>query len=153
MAAGTSITYKMTKSGLPLHRLMPNPIKTREFLKRVGEQLRTETDMNFQRGGLEGEPKWPAHKPATIQSKVRRGLKPPYRKLVETGRLRQSITVKASRDSVSVGSNLIYARIHNLGGKAGRGHKTTIPQRQYLKIMEKTRDRMHAILSDVLRRG
>ena len=37
--------------------------------------------------------------------------------LTDTGRLRASITHRASRDSVEVGTNVAYAAIHQFGGK------------------------------------
>lgn len=50
------------------------------------------------------------------------------------GHLKGSIHQVAGRDQVEVGSNLIYARIHQEGGKAGRGHKVTIPPRPFLGL-------------------
>jgi phage virion morphogenesis protein len=51
-----------------------------------------------------------------------------------SGRLFQSITAANTATSATVGSNVIYSRIHNLGGQAGRNKKVTIPARQYLGI-------------------
>ena len=36
--------------------------------------------------------------------------------------------------SVIFGSNMVYARIHQQGGQAGRGNKTTIPARPYMGV-------------------
>ena len=36
------------------------------------------------------------------------------------------------KESVTQGANIKYARIHQLGGKAGRGHRTTIVARPFL---------------------
>ncbi len=52
--------------------------------------------------------------------------------LSDTGRLKSSISVSAGADSVEVGTNAIYAAIHQLGGKAGRGHKLELPARPFL---------------------
>lgn len=70
--------------------------------------------------------------------------------LTESGRLRDSITHKASRDAVLVGSNVIYAAIHQfggvinaksggrlsffIGGKLARPTSVTMPARPYLGI-------------------
>lgn len=55
---------------------------------------------------------------------------------VRTGRLRSSITYQVRNNGdlidLSVGSNVIYARIHEYGGDTGRNHKTYIPPRPYL---------------------
>jgi len=35
-----------------------------------------------------------------------------------------------------IGSNVIYSRIHQLGGMAGRGHKVKIPARPFLLVQD-----------------
>ena len=52
------------------------------------------------------------------------GVKAPY----ETGNLRRSITVAHKFLKSTVGSNLVYARIHDKGGMAGRGRSVRIPK-------------------------
>ena len=59
--------------------------------------------------------------------------------LMDKGRLRGSITWRAKRFSVAIGTNLVYSRVQNLGGDAGRGHKTKIPARPYLLIQDEDR--------------
>ena len=59
--------------------------------------------------------------------------------LLDTGHLRGSITYKASRTGVRVGTNVVYGRIHQLGGKAGRGKKVKIPARPYLVVHDADR--------------
>lgn len=55
------------------------------------------------------------------------------RPLVDHGHLRDSITYVVEDASVLVGSNMIYARIHQFGGSAGRvDHRVQIPARPYL---------------------
>lgn len=50
------------------------------------------------------------------------------------GHLKGDITYRASADAVEVGSPTKYARVHQLGGRAGRGRKVTIPPRPFLGI-------------------
>lgn len=56
---------------------------------------------------------------------------------VRSGHLRRSIktSVKETGDTVQgiIGSNVIYAAIHEFGGMAGRGLKSKIPARPFLK--------------------
>lgn len=52
--------------------------------------------------------------------------------LTESGDLRESVRHQATRDSVTIGSDLKYAAIHQFGGPAGRGRKVIIPARPYL---------------------
>ena len=57
------------------------------------------------------------------------------RTLVLQGHLRDSITHDVDGDSVSVGSNLAYAAIHQYGGEAGRrGARVSIPARPFLGL-------------------
>lgn len=50
------------------------------------------------------------------------------------GGLMGSINYQASNREVAVGTPKVYGAIHQWGGKAGRGKKKTIPQREYLLI-------------------
>jgi len=53
--------------------------------------------------------------------------------LTDTAILRNSLSVLATgMDSVEVSSNLPYAAIHQLGGKAGVKHSVTLPARPFL---------------------
>ena len=70
--------------------------------------------------------------------------------LTDTGRLRSSITHRAGRNFVAVGTNVIYAAIHQLGGKAGRGHAADIPARPYLGIDADDETEILEILRDHL---
>jgi len=56
--------------------------------------------------------------------------------LIDTGRLRNSITSRAYGDRVEIGTKVVYAAIHQFGGKAGRGRKVTIPARPYLMVQD-----------------
>jgi phage virion morphogenesis protein len=56
--------------------------------------------------------------------------------LTRDGHLGDSITARSSSQYAEWGSNRIYAAIHQLGGKAGRGRKVTIPARPYLGVNE-----------------
>lgn len=53
--------------------------------------------------------------------------------LLDTGVLRASVnTIEVAPTSVTIGSRLKYAAIHQFGGKAGRGKKVTIPARPFI---------------------
>ena len=60
--------------------------------------------------------------------------------LLDTGVLRNSIQVQqVTPDSVTVGSRLKYAAIHQFGGQAGRGRKVNIPARPYIGMSDQAR--------------
>jgi len=62
------------------------------------------------------------------------------------GQLKRSLTFEAFPDgSVIFGSNMEYARIHQLGGQAGRDKKANIPARPYMGV---TKDFDRRILTD-----
>jgi phage virion morphogenesis protein len=54
--------------------------------------------------------------------------------LIDTGILRGSITHTVQENHVEVGTNVLYAAIHNYGGRAGRNNNVTIPKREYMGI-------------------
>jgi phage virion morphogenesis protein len=53
--------------------------------------------------------------------------------LVDTGRLKNSITTAVDVDEIQVGTNVVYARIHQLGGEEGKPN-ATMPKRPYLGL-------------------
>lgn len=52
----------------------------------------------------------------------------------ESGDLRRQIVSVASNSALVVSSAPVYAAIQQFGGKAGRGHKVTIPARPFLPV-------------------
>ncbi|TSA12012.1 MAG: phage virion morphogenesis protein, partial [Deltaproteobacteria bacterium] len=57
--------------------------------------------------------------------------------LTDTTVLRGSIAPTEIRaNGIIIGTNVIYAAIHQFGGKAGRGRKVTIPARPYLMFQD-----------------
>lgn len=91
-------------------------------MRAIAMALQSQTEENFE---TESGPlgKWPA-----VKDPKRKGGKI----LQDTGRLAASVTPFWSADEAGIGSNAVYAAIHQLGGKAGRGLKATIPPRPYL---------------------
>lgn len=84
---------------------------------------------NFKVGGR--PKKWTPLKPATLKAKA-----PKTKALIDSARLMGSVVFKESRDRLDVGTNLVYGRIHQFGGQAGRGLATMIPARPYLVFQE-----------------
>lgn len=52
------------------------------------------------------------------------------------GKLATSISTEYDNNSATIGSNLAYAAIHQLGGKAGKNKKVSIPARPYLYLSD-----------------
>ena len=48
----------------------------------------------------------------------------------------KQITIQYNNESAIIGSNKVYAAIHQLGGQAGKNIKVTFPARPYLKLTD-----------------
>lgn len=124
----------------------------------IGAALVASTQIRFERGeGPDGKAWIPS-----IRVRETGGLT-----LVESGRLAASITHAAARDSVEIGTNVIYAGIHQLGGDIvaknapflvfnipGVGFrkvkKVTIPARPFLGVDEADETEIGNIMADHL---
>ena len=69
---------------------------------------------------------------------------------MQSSRLKNSVKSAADGTMVAVGSNLAYARIHQKGGKAGRGKKVTIPARPYLGVSDSDRREVERLTAKFL---
>lgn len=92
-------------------------------LYELGESVR---NMAIDAFGASASPEGVPWKPS------QRALRESGKTLVDTGILQNSISVALGSGEVEVGSNIVYAAIHQLGGKAGRGRKVTLPARPFL---------------------
>lgn len=128
--AGLSIEVKVTgdlrRFEDRLHRLATADFTS--LSRAIGEAVRNDTLDAFQSGESPWGQKWKPSLRAQGQVKGKKAGKT----LVDTARLRNSITVRATADAAEVGTNVVYARIHQLGGETGRGRKTQLPARPYL---------------------
>lgn len=73
-------------------------------MKLAGKQMRFSIEENFAQGGR--PTKWPVSARAERDS---------GQTLVDTNRLQGSITYAAGKDSLTIGTNVIYGRVHQLG--------------------------------------
>jgi phage virion morphogenesis protein len=121
----------------------------RPALKSIGEYMIRRT---FERFSAEKDPEgipWLPLSEATLKRK-----KPGLKILQgDTNLLRDEINYRVDSSSVGIGTALIYGAIHQLGGKAGRGHKVTIPARPYLGVNDEDLREFALILSDYLTEG
>ncbi len=121
----------------------------RNLLNAVGETLVSGTLERFENEEDPEGKKWEPSGRAWEQGvKGRRGRM--GKAVQDSGRLRSSIDYAVMQDGVLVGSNVEYARIHQMGGKAGRGRKVTIPARPYLGISKEDREEVEALITDYM---
>ncbi|WP_302616415.1 phage virion morphogenesis protein [uncultured Desulfovibrio sp.] len=107
----------------------------------IGEALVSSTLKRFDaEEGPDGKPWQPSKRAAAESGKT----------LTNTAELRKSIGYAATASKVMVGSKAGYARIHQMGGKAGKGHKLTVPARPYLGVSKEDMEEVKAILAEFL---
>lgn len=93
-------------------------------MRSIGEMMLRSTDDRFRdQVDPEGN-RWQPISPAWKEQKRER--KHLQDILQMRGRLRGSITYKAASDRVAVGSNVVYAAIHQLGGSIRQGARTQV---------------------------
>lgn len=102
-----------------LERLSQATAHRTPLMRSIAGSMESAVLQNFDVGG---RPKW-------LGLKYRQGTP-----LVDTENLMGSITSDYTNDTAVVGTNEPYAAIHQFGGKAGRGRKTTISARPFLKL-------------------
>ena len=102
-----------------LERLAQATTHRTPLMRSIAGTMESAVLQNFD---VRGRPKW-------LGLKYRQGTP-----LVDTENLMGSITSDYTNDTAVVGTNEPYAAIHQFGGKAGRGRKTTIPARPFLKL-------------------
>jgi phage virion morphogenesis protein len=138
-------------------RLQRNVKDLRPAFRAIGEIVRSSVIRNFQEGGR--PEKWePTRIRSIYQAYTRKKTKSGANRkaytirgrltkafdryssgrktLIDTARLQNSITARAETNRVVVGTDLVYARIHQLGGMAGRNRKVKIPARPYLLVQD-----------------
>lgn len=114
---------------------------TKPLMASIGEALVSSTIKRFVAETAPDGKKWKKSKRAASENGAT---------LTDTGRLRKSIDFAATPAKVMVGSNAVYARIHQMGGKAGKGHKADIPARPYLGVSKADMEEAKALLNSFL---
>ena len=131
--SGVALDFKVIENGVAkVGEVLLNRLQNHEdFLYVVGATMEASIQRNFEE---EGRPKkWDSLSPETLKNK-------PNTKILQVkghgGGLLGSIHFEVMPNSVQIGTNKIYAAIHQFGGQAGRGHKITIPAREYLLVQD-----------------
>ena len=102
----------------------------------LGEQLKKDHRQRFSDQQSPEGKKWQPLSPSYAARKHKgRG-----QILVARGQLRNTLAYNYDETKVEFGSGLKYARIHQFGGKAGRGKKVNIPARPWLGLSEQNKN-------------
>ncbi|MFZ4537828.1 phage virion morphogenesis protein [Propionivibrio sp.] len=121
------------------------------ILQSIGEDIMERTKARFATSTGPDGARWKPNARSTIEAfigskggfgkkginKKGQGLGMSKKPLIgHSGDLRRQFHISATANSVTVGNSMIYAAIHQFGGKAGRGKKVAIPARPFLPIRE-----------------
>ena len=136
---GAALNAKLTRMAAAL----ANPSAA---LDQIGRYLVASTLRRFERERAPDGSPW---------LKSARAIAEGGKTLTDTGRLRGSIahTVTEGGRAVEVGSHVLYAAIHQFGGRAGRGRKVRLPARPYLGIDERDRANILRIVAQAIGRA
>ncbi len=113
----------------------------------IGQMLLTSVERNFEEEGRYSVPgawqggssKWEKLAAATVRARKRKG-RGPNPILQISGQLAASVHSEPDAAGVTVGTNLVYAGIHQFGGEAGRGRSVHVPARPYLVAQDEDID-------------
>jgi len=116
-----------------LQQLANRATDAQPAMQHIASILLSHTEAAF---AAQGDPtKWRDLADSTKAARTKDGTWP-GRILQVTGELAASFTPDSGSDYAQVGSNKVQAAIQQLGGMAGRDHKTEIPARPMLPITE-----------------
>ncbi len=113
-----------------LNKLSSKAVNAAPLMKNIAGILEYSVEENFEE---EGRPKWDKLSSATIKQRSKKGYWP-GKILQMQGELATSITSSYDSNSAAVGTNKVYAAIHQFGGSAGRTKKVRIPVRPFLRL-------------------
>lgn len=155
MANGFAFHFRVNDQELQLRlkrflaRIGPAPL-----LRVAGEVMRGSIKRTFREQGSPAG-SWPPLAASTLK----RGRGGAGRKmLIQSGRLKNSVTYTVSGNTLTIGTNLTYAAIQQLGGEAGRkppfkkkgGKRAQIPARPYLVFRPEDPERIQAAMERVI---
>ncbi len=98
----------------------------------ISEIMSDAVEQNFKQ---QGRPRWKALKQSTKKRRKKQGLWP-GKILQARGDLAASVQSSFTKNSAIVSTNIIYAALHQFGGRAGRNKSATIPARPFLALRE-----------------
>lgn len=126
--AGTVIQIRDEEVQKLLRRIADRLKDTTPLMRIIGSIVRTSVVRNFELGG---RPKWDALSPVT--RKLRGADGPILRRQGAAGGLMGSINIEATDGRVSVGTNKVYAAVHQFGAKAGSFGRKSVSVRRHTR--------------------
>lgn len=133
----------LKKAAIQLKDLTPLMKTARVFLKDT-------VDENFETEGTFTGDKWKEWSPEYKIQRMKQG-KSRGKILSLDGQLRKSFQAKSGKDYALVGTNKVYAAIHNFGGNKSLKHNKTMPQREFMRINDTQLEFLQAELTICLK--
>jgi phage virion morphogenesis protein len=138
--AGTSIEIRVKDQGVSdlLTRLQHRIGNLRPALQVVGEIVVESIQRNFEEHQSPKKQRWKDLSPAYERWKTQKMGRNADDVLILSRDLMGSIAYKAYSDKVVIGTGpyIVYAAIHQFGGKTGRGHAATMPARPFMGVRD-----------------
>lgn len=131
-----------------MHKIVKSVEKKESIHRHVGNIILNSIEESFERETSPFGKKWQPVKIRTIHSAygkkthTKRGKQTKgflrfsegKKVLTQTGTLSSSFTVSADATGATVGTNLVYAAVHNFGGVTGRNHASKMPERRFMPV-------------------
>jgi len=137
--SGVSVTIDDRRVRDALNDMRSRVRNLRPAMDRIGATLADRVRLGFHDGKDPWGQRWQPLRPATV-SRRRQGSDKPLR---DTGRLMNSISHRATRHSVTIGTDVEYAATHQFGARKGQFGRTrkgspipwgNIPARRFMPI-------------------
>ena len=134
------ITLNDTQVGTKLHSIANQLQHPRKLYGVLGETLKKIHAERFKQEIAPDGSEWQSLSPKTLARKKKKGKSTKI--LRQDGYLSDKTAYNYNDQNVEFGSDAKYARLHQFGGKAGRGGKVTIPKRSWLGVSEQNEQKL-----------
>ena len=129
--AGATVTYEWDDSGLQamIAKSIENIQDMTPVMKAFAEYMVLQTADRFKNEKAPDGTPWVRLNPVTKAMKKKEGK---IDKILHSDGYLRLIHYEAEEHGFSLSSDRDYSAIHQYGGKAGKGHKATIPKREFI---------------------
>ncbi len=129
-----------------LNKLSSKAVNAAPLMKNIAGILEYSVEENFEH---EGRPKWDKLSNTTIKQRSKKG-RSPGKILQMQGELATSVTSSYDSNSSAVGTNKVYAAIHQFGGYAGRAKKVRVQAQPFLSLGDEEIDEIRRVVGRYL---
>jgi phage virion morphogenesis protein len=155
--AGVSVNVKIDDSEIRelLSQVLARMDDVTPAMKEIGEIVLESVQRNFEEKRSPEGSRWQPLAPSTVKEKLARG-RSPTDILIDRGILMGSIHRQADAHGVTIGTNVVYAAVHQFGAAFTtlKGRRTVrIPARPYLGVRDTDWPEIRAALARFIVEG